>query len=186
VLSRLSIEKGVDVLVRALPAILKEFPGLRCVVAGEGPERQRLLDLAAEIGVGGALELPGFCSDTSAFVASCSVMIHPSRIDGTPMAVLEAMAAHKTIVASAVGGIPSMLRQGAAGLLVPPEDPVRLAHDVLRVLHDPSLAQQLADEALQEAQRYDASVMARTYLELYAQQTGPGPARRPEAQPAEG
>ena len=184
VLSRLSIEKGVDVLVCALPAILKEFPGLRCVVAGEGPERQRLLNHAAEIGVGEALELRGFCSDTAAFIATCSVMVHPSRIDGTPMAVLEAMAARKTIVASAVGGIPSMLRNGAAGLLVPPENPERLAEAVIQVLRNPSLAQRLAGEAVQEAQRYDARQMAQTYLALYVRHSGRGAARRAEAQPA--
>jgi glycosyltransferase involved in cell wall biosynthesis len=167
-LSRLSQEKGIDVLVRALPLVLKQYPQMRCVVAGEGPERSRLLTLAAELGVAEHLRLPGFCPDAAVFLASCSIVAHPSRMEGMPLAVLEAMAAGKPIVASAVGGIPALLRGGLAGVLVPAGDPQALSSGILRLLHDSGLRERCAAAAAAHAlEHFDVSVMAHTYLNAY-------------------
>ncbi len=167
-LSRLSTEKGVDVLIRALPRILERYPTLQCVVAGEGPERAQLLLLAAELGVSDHLQLLGFCTDAPGFLSRCSIVVHPSRVDGMPLALLEAMAAGKPIVASAVGGIPALLRDGIAGVLVPSDDPDALADGVLRLLADTDLGERCALEAAVYAHRYfDAALMGFRYLEAY-------------------
>jgi glycosyltransferase involved in cell wall biosynthesis len=170
VLSRLSIEKGLDIFIRALPSILQEFPELQCVVAGEGPERAALLTLAEKLGVRHALKLIGFSRDTVSFLSSCTVVVHPSRIDGMPLSILEAMAAAKPIIASAVGEIPALLLQGEAGLLVTPGDPVELAASILTLLRSPVRRAQLSEAAARQALRYDASAMADSYLNLYKQQ----------------
>ncbi|WP_263408489.1 glycosyltransferase [Terriglobus tenax] len=167
-LSRLSKEKGVDVLVWALPRLLKAYPELQCVVAGEGPERDRLLALAAELGVSHSFHLPGFCEDTPRFLAHCTLMVQPSRIEAMPLAVLEAMATGKAIVASAVGELPRLLEDGNAGLLVPPENPEALADAILALLQDPAKRHALEHRAAEKAaSHFDVSVMLREYLRIY-------------------
>ncbi len=167
-LSRLQTEKGIDVLVRALPRIRQQHPQLQCVVAGEGPERERLLALAEELGVADQLHLPGFCADTAAFLATCTLVAHPSRMDGMPLAILEAMAASRPIVASAVGSIPALLRDGEAGVLVPPDDPDALAEGILLLLKNPGLRSRFAAAASAHvAESFDASVMARACFDVY-------------------
>ena len=173
VLSRLSEEKGIDVLVRALPRLVAEHPTLECVIAGEGPQRAQLDRLAAELGIAAHLRMPGFVADTAGFLAGCTLIAHPSRIDGMPLAILEAMAAGKPIVASAVGGIPALLQQGAAGVLVPSGDPAALAEGVLRLLRAPALRESCAREAARfAAVHFDADGMARQYLQAYRELNG--------------
>ena len=167
-LSRLSSEKGIDVLVRALPLILQRCPQATCVIAGEGAQREELTALAAELGVSHALSLQGFCSDTAAFLSRCSVVAHPSRMDGMPLAILEAMSAGKAIVASSVGDIPLLLNHGKAGILVPPENPEALAAGLVRMLEDTAERNLFADAAQIRARKlYDSAAMARAYLNLY-------------------
>ncbi|WP_263417949.1 glycosyltransferase [Terriglobus albidus] len=167
-LSRLSKEKGVDVLVWALPKLLATYPELQCVVAGEGPERERLLALAAELCVSHALHLPGFCDDTARFLSHCTLVIQPSRIEAMPLAVLEAMASEKPIIASAVGEIPRLLEGGKAGLLVPPGNPDMLAAAILKLLSSQEQQQALAARAAEKATAcFDVSVMLAGYLSTY-------------------
>jgi len=167
-LSRLSKEKGVDVLVWALPKLLAVHPDLQCVVAGEGPERDRLLALAAELCVSHALHLPGFCDDTARFLSRCTIVVQPSRMEAMPLAVLEAMASEKPIVASAVGEIPSLLEEGKAGLLVPPDNPDMLAEAILELLSSQEQQQALASRAVEKAiESFDVSVMLTGYLSAY-------------------
>lgn len=167
-LSRLSKEKGVDVLVWALPKLLATYPELQCVVAGEGPERERLLALAAELCVSHALHLPGFCDDTARFLSRCTLVVQPSRIEAMPLAVLEAMASEKPIIASAVGEIPRLLEGGKAGLLVPPNNPDMLADAILTLLSSPEQQQVLAARAVEKATAcFDVSVMLDGYLSTY-------------------
>jgi glycosyltransferase involved in cell wall biosynthesis len=184
VVSRLSIEKGVDVLVRALPIILNAVPNLQCVVVGDGPERENLIKLAGQLGVQDALKLPGFNSDIPSFLLSCSVVVHPSRIDGMPLSILEAMAAAKPIVASAVGEIPTLLLGGEAGVLVPPDNPSKLAASILSLLNDGNLSRQLGRSAGAQAQHHDASVMASRYLSIYKEHLGGNSVGALETHPA--
>lgn len=171
-LLRLSHEKGADVLVRALPLILRRFPETTCVIAGEGPERNQLTALAKNLGVSDSVEFRGFCSDTAKFLSTCSVVAHPSRMDGMPLAILEAMASGKPIVASEVGDIPKLINHGEAGLLVQPGDPEALGFALIHLLENATERTRIATAAQKRAQQlYDASVMARAYFTLYQQCT---------------
>ena len=167
-ISRLSREKGVDVLLWALPKILKVHPDLQCVIAGEGPERDRLQSLAEELGVAHAFHMPGFCEDTPRFLSHCTLMIQPSRMEAMPLAVLEAMAAGKAIVASSVGEIPRLLEDGNAGLLVPPGKPELLADSILALLADSDMRHRMEKRAQAKAvKQFDVSAMSREYLHVY-------------------
>lgn len=167
-LSRLSKEKGVDVLLWALPRILDRYPNLHCCVAGEGPERERLEVLAAKLGVADSFHMPGFCDDTADFLKLCTVVAQPSRMEAMPLAILEAMAAGKAIVASAVGEIPRLLEDGHAGLLVPPDSPEKLAEAILTLLQDEALRQSLERRAAQKAvSQFDVATMTAEYQKVY-------------------
>lgn len=166
--SRLSKEKGVDVLLWALPKVLHTYPNLQCCVAGEGPERERLTSLAAKLGVSDSFHMPGFCENTVDFLELCTVVVQPSRMEAMPLAILEAMAAGKAIVASSVGEIPRLLEDGHAGMLVPPDSPEMLADAILTLLRDEPLRQSLEHRAAAKAvAQFDVSIMTARYQEVY-------------------
>ena len=168
VLSRLSWEKGIDVLVRALPLVQREVPEMTCTVAGEGPERDPLRKLAIELGVSSALRMPGFVS-ADALLAQSSVFVLPSRTEGTPMSLLEAMAAAKPIVAAAVGGVPDIVEHNRTGLLVRAADPVALAQAIVSMLRDPDAAKEMGARARsQVCKRFSIGSMTNHYLRLYS------------------
>ena len=122
---RLSREKGHDLLVDAC-ASLRAPGGVTVVIAGDGPERDRLARRALDAGV--ALRLDGFQADVAAYYAAADVFVLPSRSEGSPNALLEAMAAGCAIVAARAGGVPEILEDGHAGLLAAPDaDAMRAA-----------------------------------------------------------
>ena len=97
----------------------------------------------------------------------------PSRWEGSPLALHEALAAGRPVVATAVGGIPELLTFGQAGLLVPPEDPGALATAVGRVLSDRHLAEHLGAQAIEAAAAWpDAAITACKVADLYEQILG--------------
>ncbi len=136
--SRLVEQKGVDVAVRALARVRERQPDAWLVVLGEGPEQDRLAALAAELGVAGAVHLPGRVPDVAAWLRRADVLVHPARWEGFGLALLEAMLASLPIVASRVSSIPEIVADGESGLLVPPDDPEAVAAAVLDVLESPA------------------------------------------------
>jgi glycosyltransferase involved in cell wall biosynthesis len=151
-----------------LPKVLQKYPNLHCCVAGEGPERERLTSLAAKLGVSASFHMPGFCENTADFLRLCTVVVQPSRIEAMPLAILEAMAAGKAIVASSVGEIPRLLEDGHAGMLVPPDSPEMLSDAILTLLRDEPLRQSLEHRAAAKAAaQFDVSIMTARYQEVY-------------------
>ena len=145
-IGRLSREKGADVLVRAMALVPPDRP-LALSVLGDGRERAALVALAAELGVGGRIRWHGTVPDAGRLYAAFDGFVLSSRTEGTPIALFEAMAARVPIVATAVGGVPDVVR-GTEALLVPSEDPAALAR-ALGTLHDePEAARVRAEAAL--------------------------------------
>ena len=141
---RLVPEKGVDVLLEAFALLRRVEPGARLVVVGDGPERDRLAAAASRLEVAEAVDLLGYRADARDLLAGLDVLAVPSRSDGTPLVVAEAMAAGVPVVASDVGGLPDRVRPGVDGLLVPPGRPEPLARALLAVLGDRVLAARLS------------------------------------------
>lgn len=129
--------KGHDTLVRALPAILARLPAARIAVAGDGPLREQVVQLADSLGVRHGLVLLGVRSDVPALLARADLFLQPSDSEGMSNAILEAMAAGRAVVATAVGGNPEVVEAGSTGLLVPPGDPDALARATIELLEDP-------------------------------------------------
>jgi len=132
---RLEHQKGIDVAVRALPAIRVRHPSAQLVVLGEGAQRAELEQLAESLGV--PAHFPGRVPDVAAWLARAHLLVHPARWEGFGLALLEAMLASLPVVATNVSSIPEIVVDGETGLLVPPDDPAALAAAVSRILADP-------------------------------------------------
>jgi glycosyltransferase involved in cell wall biosynthesis len=147
-LGRADAGKGVFELLDAVAALAPAFPQVHLVIGGVG-ELDRLRRRAAELGIGGRVALPGWLDgvDKQRELACAQVFCLPSHAEGLPMALLEAMAAAKAVVASAVGGIPEAVTDGADGLLVAPRDAAALAAALGALLRDGALRARLGDHA---------------------------------------
>ena len=100
---------------------------MHAVIAGEGPERAALLELARREGVADRLHLPGWRTDTAALLAAADLLVCPSRHEPLGNVVIEAWSARRPVVAAAADGPRELIISGRDGLLVPPEDPSALA-----------------------------------------------------------
>lgn len=141
---RLGERKGSVVLVRALAAIADRVPEAHLILAGDGdPEPVR--SEADALGVGDRVQTPGWvdAAEVASLLDSASVFALPSRDEGLPVALLEAMARGVPCVVSPVGSIPDLVVDGELGLLVPPDEPGLLADALLRVLTDAAFAQRV-------------------------------------------
>jgi glycosyltransferase involved in cell wall biosynthesis len=136
---RLHPQKGLDVLLHAV----SQVPDALFLIAGDGPERQRLQDLAHRLRVADRVRFLGFRDDVSRLLDACDLFVLPSLYEGLPLALLEAMAHEKPIVATAVPGNEEALADGA-GVLVPPRDPGALAAAISALASDPGRARSLA------------------------------------------
>ncbi len=168
VVARLQPEKGVANFLRAAARVCTAVPDARFLVAGDGPLREELLDLAGRLGVGERVRFLGYRADARALVGLLDVLVVPSLTEGTPLIVLEAMAAGIPVVASAVGGIPDQIRHNKEGLLIPAGDPAALADALLELLQDPARARSLGEAALRRADsEFNHSTMVRRIEAVY-------------------
>jgi glycosyltransferase involved in cell wall biosynthesis len=146
-LGRLHHEKGYDVLIKAFRTVIKDVPNVILLIGGDGEERNSLNELVESKGLGAHVKLLGLISETNDMLESCDVYINSSRCEGLPMTLLEAMAHGKPIVATNVGGNPEVVRNGMTGLLVPPENPEKLAEAIVKMLKDEPLRKNLGNAA---------------------------------------
>ena len=171
-LGEIGERKGAFVLLEAWAKIAAEPDVLgvaRLTLAGDRGTARARAD-AVERGVGASVEVRGWLSPTEAaeLLAGADVFVLPSRSEGQPMAVLEAMAHGLCVVASDVGGIPEMLDDGGSGLLVPPDDVDALVAALRRVLTDASLRARLGAAARKRVLAdFDLDVVWRRFDTLY-------------------
>ena len=160
--ARLQEHKGMDTVIRALPAILAGAPDVRYAVAGAGPDRERLEQLAQELGVGDRVRFLGGVGDQDlpAFYNLASVYVGASRragrlgVEGFGISLVEASACGLPVVAGNSGGIPDAVRDGETGFLVPPEDPAALAAAISRLLADAGLASRIGAAGRRAVETY--------------------------------
>jgi glycosyltransferase involved in cell wall biosynthesis len=169
--------KGGDVLLDAFAYVLEKLPQARVAFAGNG-EFERQLRLQAErLGIAGSVDFLGELSRAQLIEAyrETSVMVIPSRSEGLPLVLLEALWIGLPVVASAVDGLPEVIRDGENGLLVPAEDSSALAQALLRVLTDDQFRAALGATARTTArQSFAPKVLADKFAEVYARSPSPG------------
>lgn len=142
--ARLEPQKGHSVLLEATARIREAVPRIRLVIVGEGRLRAPLEHQTRELGIDDAVRFVGRQVNVPDWLALAQVAVLPSLYEGLPLAALEALAAGKPLVATAVDGTPEVVRNQETGLTVPAGDARSLALSVLRMLREPALAQRLA------------------------------------------
>jgi glycosyltransferase involved in cell wall biosynthesis len=161
-------EKAFEVLIAAAAAARGNVPGLRIIIAGEGPERGRLEGLISELGLSQTVDLLGARDDVATVLGACDVAVCCSDFEGGPLSVMEYMDAALPVVASEVGGLPELVEDGVTGVLVPPRDPAAIARALKRLLGDPELRSRMGVEARARRERdYDIDSWARALEGLY-------------------
>ena len=140
--------KGYDLFLQAAAQLLASHPDVtfHLAAASNSKHAARLQDMVRDLELGGRLEYHGPVADVPAFLATLDLAVLSSRSEGMPNAIMEYMAMGLPIVATNVGGIPELIRDGIDGLLVPP-DANALASAMARLLDQPRLAQTLAFSA---------------------------------------
>ncbi|HEX6645477.1 MAG TPA: glycosyltransferase [Gemmatimonadales bacterium] len=179
VVARLAAVKDHATMLRAFALLAPRYPRLRLALVGDGPERQRLEALAAELGIAGTVTFAGTRPNRPNLHHLFDVSALSSVSEGFPNSVVEAMAARRPIVATAVGGTPDAIAHEDTGLLVPPGDAPALAAGIARMLEDPDAAARMGAAAEARARREYAerSVIARL-VTLYEQLSGRNARRR--------
>jgi glycosyltransferase involved in cell wall biosynthesis len=124
-------ERGHDVLLEAAPMVLRRFPDLEIVIAGDGPRRSELEAMARRLGIGAHVRFPGRTEPLSRLFARCDAFVLPARADVSPAGVIEAMACGLPVIASRVDGVRELIEHQRTGVLVPPGDPRALGYALL-------------------------------------------------------
>lgn len=162
--------KGHRFLVDAVAQLKAEYPALHVVIVGSGDQREALMRQADRAGVRESVHLIGHREDIEACLAGFDCFALPSLNEGMGRALIEAMAAGLPVMASRVGGIPSVIQDGENGLLVPPGDSRALADALRRLMDDPPWRHDLGDRAARTiGPDYDRAGMVRALEAVYRQ-----------------
>ncbi len=167
-----NLERIYDIptAIHAFAVVRQRIPGAQLIVAGSGPELEKLTALAAKLGIAEAVDFCGRLDrdQMASLYRSADALINPSRVDNMPNSVLEAMASGVPIVSTNVGGIPYILRHGVNAFLVDAEDHAALAASLLHVLSDGDVAAKLRTQALADVQQYAWPKVKQRWSDLYA------------------
>jgi glycosyltransferase involved in cell wall biosynthesis len=184
-LGRLSVEKGFDLLVCAHARVLESGPPHELVLIGEGPEQAELSRLASDLGVSSSVRLAGMVRNPFPTLAAASVFVLPSRREGRPLALLEALALGLPVIASQCGrDVEDALGNGELGELVAPDSVDDLAAALRSHLEAPERLRTRARAAAQHAERYDLDGTARRLVDVLGPVARP-PERKAPATPRE-
>jgi glycosyltransferase involved in cell wall biosynthesis len=179
-------EKAIDVLLRAAALVIRDFPRLRVLIVGHGPERAGVEAVAARLGLTDHVLITGARDDVSNTLAAMDVAVLSSDYEGSPRSILEFMDAGKPIVATRVGDIPDVIDDGVHGVLVPPRNEAALASAVRGVLRDLDGGREMGARARERCRRelsldHTVQRLAQLYEELHSRRgsnrADPSPAR---------
>lgn len=186
IVATLRPQKALDVLLRAVVPLAREFPALRVLVVGgetaatpqaSEPRREQLEELAEQLGIAATVRFLGPRLDVPELLQAFDVAALSSDFEGSPLGVMEYMEAGLPVVATRVGGMADLIEDGRQGLLVPPRDPEALAAAVATLLRDPERAREMG-RAGRERRRREFSIEGTVrriedlYEELYAEKVG--------------
>jgi glycosyltransferase involved in cell wall biosynthesis len=165
--------------LRAFAIVLEKHTDARLTVAGSGPLRAELEQLAASLGIAHAVTFTGRVDNAAmgALYRDADVMLNPSVVDNTPNSVLEALASGVAVVSTDVGGVPYLVEGGSTALLVPPRAPEAMAAAVLRLADEAGLAARLKATGFIYVQQYAWTAVRPRLLAVYRGVVAPEPAR---------
>ncbi len=165
---RLAAQKGIPYLLQAMPIIIKRFPEITLLIAGDGPLRDSLKSEAESLGLGEHVIFLGNRLDMDEILGVLDLYVLPSLWEGLPMVLLEALAAGCPVVATDVGGVNTAIIDGKTGCLVAPGRSEELAAAVIRVLEDQTMRERFVKDGRKLfLEQFAAEIMAKRYEELY-------------------
>lgn len=173
--AKLALRKGHPYLLKAMVKVREVYPAVTLILLGGGEEEANLKNLSRELGIEENVRFLGYRPDVARWLEVCDFMVLPSLSDmqgspaeGLPISVLEAFAMGKPVIATGVGGVPEVVRDGENGYLVPPCDPARLAERMIQLLSAPGSAETmgLAGRALVEKE-FNIKTTVGRYEEAY-------------------
>jgi glycosyltransferase involved in cell wall biosynthesis len=172
VVARLVSQKGIDVLIRAMPSVIEAVPTVTLLVAGEGRDRAKLERLVAELGLESRVNLLGRRKDVQQLMRRAWLLVHPARWEGFGLVILEAMREGLPVVATTSGAIPEIVVEGVTGRLVPPDDVAPLADAVVASLRDESFRREAAHRGhMRLRDHFSPARMARETAAVYERAT---------------
>lgn len=182
VVGTLRPQKAHGTLLRGLSSLRAEWPDLRLLIIGSGPERAALERLAQELGVHESVRFLGDRADIPDLLAALDVAVCCSDFEGSPLSVMEYMDAGLPIAATAVGGVPDLIDNAVHGLLVSPGDPDALAAAIAALLRDPEAARAMGARARERRRtEFDIEVQVRRLEALYTELLDQRGVLRPQA-----
>lgn len=165
---RLTRQKNHVMLVDCFREVCAQVPEARLLIAGAGEMAAVLQQRLGSAEPAGKARFLGVRDDVPALLAASDVFVLPSTWEGTPLSLMEAMAAECAVICTAVGSVPELVEDGVTGKLVPPGDKESLTRAMLELARDPGTRRDMAAHAGEEAERrFDVSAMIRSYAELY-------------------
>ena len=165
--ARLSKTKDQPTLFRALDIIAKKQP-IRLALVGDGPEKQKLVDLARQLGLSEKIAFLGFQDNPYKYMKQAAVFVLSSLQEGFGNVIVEAMACAAPVVATdCQSGPAEIIQDGVNGLLVPVQDPEALAGAIMKVLHSPGLAKQLSTEGIKRAEFFSVAKSVHEYEKVF-------------------
>jgi len=170
IIARLSDVKGIDILIKAMPEILKKMPAANLMIAGQGPEEALLRKITKDLSLTQNVRFRSAIDQTQALLPAFDVFAMPSLMEGLGLSVMEAQACGIPVVASRIGGLVDLIEDGRSGYLVPVNDPAALAGRILELLGNPSQSKRLAHEArLNIEKHFTSEKMTNATLKVYEQ-----------------
>lgn len=177
VVANINYDKGQDVLLHALGKLRKHNKRFTCVFVGsyeyqKGTKNheyyEHLLQLIDRYDLHKSIRFAGFVEDVRPYLATGDIFILPSRTEGLPIALLEAMAMGLPVIATRVGGIPEVVVDNETGILVPPDDPDRLAESIIQFMENTRLQKQYGESGFRRVNsRFDVRLETERYHKLY-------------------
>ncbi len=167
-IARLSDVKGQDVIIKAMPEVIKEHPGVKLALIGEGKMEGELRSLVNELKLNGNVMFYPTVGQTVELLHMMDIVVSPSRMEGLGISVMEAQACGVPVVASKVGGLVSLIENEMTGILVEPEDPHQMAQALKRLIIDQNLRSSIGIAARKKAEvQYGAAGMTGKIISLY-------------------
>jgi len=167
VICALHKRKGVFDIIDACSRVFAEFPEWRLYIAGEGPDREVLEAQATALGLAERVTFLGYVRNPKPLYRMADIFVLASYADPGALSVGEARAAGCAIIATSVGGTTEMLGHGAAGRLVPPGSPERLATELKSLMADPEARQALREAAANGSEIFNVERLVQDYEAVY-------------------